>query len=72
MDEEILNIEHHRKDLIIKALNRKRTHGQAAAALGISVRTLMRDKRIYNIKKKKGVYQIIETKKQNELKKLHI
>jgi predicted DNA-binding transcriptional regulator YafY len=71
MPEEILNIEYHRKDLIIKALNRKRTHKEAATALGVSVRTLMRDKRTYNIQKLKGQYQIIE-KTNNESQKLHL
>lgn len=57
---EILNIEYHRKELIIKALNRKPNYKEAAVALGVSKRTLQRDIVNYNIQKVKGRYQIIE------------
>lgn len=58
MAEEILNIEYHRKVLIIKALNRKSNYIQAAKALGVSKRTLQRHIVIYNIKKVEGRYEI--------------
>jgi hypothetical protein len=72
MEEEILNIEHHRKDLILKALNRKANREQAAVALGISLRTLQRDLVLYNIKKIGNEYRIVEPIKRNESQKLHL
>jgi DeoR/GlpR family transcriptional regulator of sugar metabolism len=58
---EILNIEYHRKDLILKALNRKANYKEAAAALGVSKRTLQRDIVNFNIKKIDDQYQIVKT-----------
>lgn len=46
---EILNIDYHRKRLILKALNRTATMPEAATMLGISERQLYNLKRDYNI-----------------------
>lgn len=69
MAEEVLNINHHVKILVMKALTRKPNHGEAAAALGISLRTLHRYKVQFNIKLVGGQYQIID-KSQNHEKAL--
>ena len=49
MEVETLNIDFHRKDLIIKALNKSSNCDEAAAKLGISVRTLYKYKRTYKV-----------------------
>jgi DeoR/GlpR family transcriptional regulator of sugar metabolism len=61
--EENLNLNDHRKILILKALNRERTFAAAAEALGISRSTVRRDVKVYNIQKVGGQYQAIEFKK---------
>lgn len=49
MDQEILNIEHHVKILVLKALNRTANHSYAAKELGITERTLYRYKKNFGI-----------------------
>jgi transcriptional regulator with PAS, ATPase and Fis domain len=58
---EILNIDHHTKELIVKALNRTSSHEKAAKALGISERNLFRLRKQYNIKKVQR-YEVVELK----------
>lgn len=41
--DEILNIDYHRKILVVKALNRTQTKLEAANLLGLSLRQLYRD-----------------------------
>jgi transcriptional regulator with GAF, ATPase, and Fis domain len=66
MPTENLNIEHHTKELLIRALNKYRTVYEAAAALGVSERTLHNLKQQYNIVRKpvyvvQGKYKIVNT-----------
>lgn len=59
MESEILNIEHHVKRLLLKALNRTHFQKIAAEKLGISERSLHRYKKQFNIsydKKKDEFY----------------
>lgn len=58
---EILNIDYHIKELIVKALNRTTSHEKAAIALGISERNLFRLRKQYNIKKVQR-YEVVELK----------
>ena len=58
MDTENLNIEYHKKRLLIKALNKYRYQHLAAGPLGISVRTLMRYINAFDlIKDENGFYR---------------
>jgi transcriptional regulator with GAF, ATPase, and Fis domain len=47
--DECLNLWHHTRELVIKALNRSDTKKQAAALLGISTRTMSRYLRSFAI-----------------------
>lgn len=47
--EEILNIEHHRREMTLKALNRTKSAEKAAKLLGVDVRTVRRYNRRYGI-----------------------
>ncbi len=49
VDKEILSIEWHTCDLMVKALNATATVNQACRVLGISERTIYRSMSIYNI-----------------------
>jgi len=74
---EILNMEWHRTQLMVKALNKLPTVEKAAVALGISVRNLHLNIRVYEIewrkKEKKYVlgripqYQILEPSEEMHL-----
>lgn len=56
---EILNIEYHKKRLILKALNRERLHSDSARALGIHPISMHRYIRRFGIKvSKTGKYYI--------------
>ena len=58
-DQEILNIDYHVKNLVLKALNKYPTVEQSAAALGVSLRTLLRYKQTYGIgKNKEGIHYL--------------
>lgn len=48
---EILNIQHHRRELTLKALNKHKSAAGAAKELGKSWRTVMNYIKIYNFKK---------------------
>ena len=50
MEEEILNIEHHKKRLIIKALNKCRCVMHAADRLGVSYKGLYKMMRRYKVR----------------------
>ena len=63
MDQEILNIEYHKKRLVLKALNLVSTMPYAASKLGISLRTLYRIMDDYNI-----VYEKKDGKRQYFIK----
>ena len=52
-DIEIINIEHHQRRLMMKALNRYKNDEEAAAALGIDKRTLVRWKKDFKVVRKK-------------------
>lgn len=63
MENEILNIEYHKKELVLKALQKfPYSREKAARELGISNRTMSRYKNQYNIRYdiKKQEYIIIE------------
>lgn len=51
MEEEILNIEYHVKQRVLKALNKFKNDFQASQALGIGSRTLYRYKQRFNIER---------------------
>lgn len=63
MEQENLNLEEHRKILVLKALNRNASFTAAAEALGVSRRTVARDIKVYNIKKIDGRYLAVENRK---------
>jgi DNA-binding NtrC family response regulator len=68
LENEILNIEYHIVRLILKALNRyPKDKAAAAAALGISKRTLHRRSRQYRISKEKGMF--VSIKKNHRVRK---
>lgn len=60
MSQEILNIDHHIKHMVVKALNKYPTVELSAKALGISIRSLHRYRQVYGIGKNKvnGVYYL--------------
>jgi hypothetical protein len=49
VSEEILNIDHHRKALVLKALNKYKREQDVSKALGIGVRTLWNYRKQYGI-----------------------
>lgn len=57
--DEILNVDFHRRRLLLKSLNISKTHEEAAKRCGITKRTLFIWKRNYNIKKSKGGKYVI-------------
>ena len=61
--DEILNIDHHRRILILKALNKAPTYKQAAKLLGISERHIYRWIDQYGIVQVDGTYM---TREQNK------
>lgn len=65
MSEEILNIDHHVKQLVLKALNKFRYLTEACRALGISERSLANYRQRYNIQHNDHTnqYSIIQNKK---------
>lgn len=58
MSEEILNLDHHKKILVVKALNRHRTMSQAAAALQMTERNLYHLKKQYKVQNNNGHFLI--------------
>jgi transposase-like protein len=57
--DEILNVDFHRRRLLLKSLNISKTYEEAAKRCGIAKRTLFLWKRNYNIRKnKEGKYVI--------------
>lgn len=63
MSEEILNIDYHVKQLVLKALKRAATHQEAAKLLGITVRSLCNYKYRFNIKTGKLPFEVFVNKK---------
>jgi len=59
--EEILNIDHHRKLLVIKALNKYNTIREAAAAIGKDMRTIHRYIRRYSLTRNRLTKECYET-----------
>ncbi len=58
MDNEVLNLEYHKKRLILKALNQVGRIKYAAPKLGISERNLHRLKEQYDLKRVDGTWTI--------------
>lgn len=75
MEQENLNLDFNRQQLIVKALNKIPVHTAAADALGVSVRNLYLLKRRYNIQfnKMTNRYYCQQTSKTNHAssKKYH-
>lgn len=51
-DDEVLNLEHNRRVLVMKAIEKQKRQEDAAKLLGVSMRTLARDCKRYNFKTK--------------------
>jgi hypothetical protein len=62
MEEEILNIDYHVKRMVLKALNKSDTVGEAAALLGVTKRTVFNKIDDYGIlfNKESGEYVLPE------------